>query len=60
MFNKEIKEGNKITAQNKILSELTKHHLKMIQMELLEMKTVITEMTNLIDKSNSRLTEMRR
>lgn len=60
MFNKEIKEGNKIMAQNKRLSELTKHHLKMIQMELLEMKTVITEMTNLIDKSNSRLTEMKR
>lgn len=47
-------------AQNKRLSELSKHHLKMIQMELLEMKTVITEMTNLIDKSNSRLTEMKR
>lgn len=60
MFNQEIKEGNKITAQNKRLSELTKHHLEMIQMELLEMKTVITEMTNLIDKSNSRLTKMRR
>lgn len=60
MFNKEIKEGNKIMAQNKRLSELTKHHLKMIQMELLEMKTGITEMTNLIDKSNSRLTEMKR
>lgn len=39
MFNKEIKEGNKIMTQNKRLSELTKHYLKMIQMELLEMKT---------------------